>query len=57
MAYYKVCTKCGGNLDPEEKCDCEDEKNKQQEYFDRHIKMEPRARQLVFVFDKEVMGN
>lgn len=23
MAYFKTCLKCGCNLDPEEKCDCE----------------------------------
>lgn len=23
MAYYRICTHCGANLDPGEQCDCE----------------------------------
>ncbi len=60
MAYYNVCQHCGGNLDPGERCDCQDEREKQQElqeFFDRHIKMEPRARQLAFVFDNREVRN
>lgn len=26
MAFYNTCPKCGANLDPDEKCTCEDEK-------------------------------
>lgn len=26
MSVYKVCPLCGANLDPGERCDCEDEK-------------------------------
>lgn len=22
MSYYNVCTRCGANLDPDERCDC-----------------------------------
>ncbi len=55
MAYYNTCPNCGSNLDPGEKCDCENEKAKEQEkkreFFDRHLKMESRAGQLAFVFD------
>lgn len=55
MAYYNTCLNCGCNLDPGEKCDCENEKTKEQEkkreFFDRHLKMEPKAGQLAFVFD------
>lgn len=25
MAYYRECDKCGGALDPGERCDCEQE--------------------------------
>lgn len=25
--YYSTCKECGANLDPGEKCDCEEEKN------------------------------
>lgn len=27
--YQYICSKCGGHLDPVEKCDCEEEKKKQ----------------------------
>ena len=26
LMYYKVCPNCGANLDPGERCDCEDKK-------------------------------
>lgn len=25
MSYYRVCPNCGANLDPGERCDCQDE--------------------------------
>lgn len=51
MAYYNVCPDCGSNLDPGERCDCRKETEQKREFFDRHLKMEPKARQLAFVFD------
>ena len=55
MAYYNTCPNCGSNLDPGERCECENEKakeqEKKQEFFNRHLKMEPGAGQLAFVFD------
>ncbi len=57
MAYYRVCPNCGSNLDPDERCDCQDEKEERQEFFDRHIKIEPRARQLAFVFESREVRN
>lgn len=51
MAFYKICPDCGTSLDPGEKCDCREEAEKKQEFFSRHLKMEPKARQLAFVFD------
>lgn len=55
MAYYNTCPNCGCNLDPDEKCDCENEKAKEQEkkreFFNRHLKMEQKSGQLAFVFD------
>lgn len=55
MAYYKVCPNCGCNLDPGEKCDCEKEKKQErrQDFFGRHLKVEPNAGQLAFVFGSE----
>lgn len=51
MAYYNVCPNCGSNLDLGEKCDCEREIEKKQDFFNSHLKIEPKARQLAFVFD------
>ena len=31
MAYYYTCPNCGANLDPNEKCDCENEKTGEDE--------------------------
>lgn len=31
MAYYYTCPLCGANLDPNEKCDCENENNENNE--------------------------
>ncbi len=53
MAYYRICSDCGAALDPGEKCDCQEEKERKQEFFRQHLKMEPGARQLAFVFDSE----
>lgn len=55
MAYYNVCTNCGCNLDPGEKCDCGKEEEKRQDFFSRHLRIESKVGQLAFVFDgKEV---
>lgn len=27
--YYRICSNCGANLDPGERCDCEEERQKQ----------------------------
>lgn len=55
MAYYKVCSKCGCNLDPGEKCDCEREKKKQEEFYQRVTRITPRTGRLSLVLDsKEV---
>ena len=55
MAYYNTCPNCGSNLDPGERCECENgkakEQEKKQEFFNRHLKMEPGAGQLAFVLD------
>ena len=33
--YYHTCQKCGSNLDPGEKCDCEIKKEKQKNASDK----------------------
>lgn len=51
MAYYKTCPDCGAALDPGEKCDCQSEKEREQELFRHCLKKEPGVGQLTFVFD------
>ncbi len=51
MAYYNICPHCGASLDPGEKCDCQEEKERKQDFFAKHLRMEPGAGQLAFVFD------
>lgn len=51
MAYYSICPDCGASLDPGEKCTCREERELQQDFFTKHLKMEPGAGQLAFVFE------
>lgn len=55
MAYYKICSNCGCNLDPGERCDCEKEKEEKQElsrqYFNQHLRIDGKVGQLAFAFD------
>lgn len=50
MAYYNTCRICGANLDPGEPCDCEKEKVREQNFFNRHLKIESETGQVKFVF-------
>lgn len=50
MAYYRICPYCGDALDPDEKCDCQEEKQQDQEFFTRHLKTDPISGQLTFKF-------
>lgn len=60
MSYFNVCPRCGGTLDPGEKCDCMEERakeeTKKQEFAKRHLRIEPKAGQMAFVFDNEEAG-
>ena len=33
MAFYRTCPDCGASLDPGERCDCQEEAEKKQEFF------------------------
>ncbi|MCI9009448.1 MAG: hypothetical protein HFI13_15325 [Lachnospiraceae bacterium] len=57
MAYYNVCPNCGSNLDPGEKCDCMDKRMRNQEFFSTHLKTEPNAGQIAFVFDNREVSH
>ena len=47
---YWTCPLCGANLDMNEKCDCEKEQLKKQEFFSRYLKTESGTGQLAFEF-------
>ena len=41
VAYYHICPMCGANLDPGEKCDCENERHKLNEIYSKNLKVMP----------------
>jgi len=51
VAYYNVCSNCGAYLDPGEKCDCEDEKQK--DMFAGLIRVNPKTGQMAFCIGEE----
>lgn len=53
MAYYNTCPLCGCNLDPGEKCDCEDDKKELEEFYRHVIKTAPVTGQMTFVLDSK----
>ena len=52
MPYYKTCDKCGNNLDPGEKCDCEMEEKKQEEYFAKILRADSTG-QISFLWNSK----
>ena len=57
MAYFYSCPKCGCNLDPSEKCDCEREthyyerkKKKLEELLRKHTNTDEKTGQIAFVW-------
>lgn len=58
MAYYRICPRCGCNLDPGEQCDCEEEEKREQErrekMFDRLVVLEANSNQLVLNLEKRI---
>ena len=36
MAYFRVCPHCGGHLDPEEPCDCQEEEEKNRKIWEQN---------------------
>lgn len=55
MAYYNVCPDCGSNLDPGERCDCQNiraiaqEKNRL--FFSQMLRTEKSSGQMSFAFE------
>lgn len=58
MAYYNVCSNCGNNLDPGEKCDCEIEKVRESNVktYISNLKRESNSGQLAFVINNSESG-
>lgn len=50
MAYFNTCPKCGCNLDPGEKCDCENEKQKLDDFMEQYMRVGT-AGQFTFAWD------
>lgn len=55
MAFYRTCPLCGCNLDPGEKCDCETEKKKQEDFY-RSMFRTSKSGQMAFVLDSKEVG-
>lgn len=55
MAYYNVCPKCGCNLDPGERCDCESVKAREKEtsrfFYSQFLRTDEKGGQMAFAFD------
>lgn len=55
MAYYNVCPDCGSNLDPGERCDCQNIMAKEQEknrlFFSQMLRTEKSSGQMSFAFE------
>ncbi|MEH2957795.1 hypothetical protein [Candidatus Merdisoma sp. JLR.KK006] len=45
MAFYRTCPKCGAALDPGEHCDCEKEAEKQEDFFEKQLRINPETGQ------------
>lgn len=56
MAFYRVCPRCGANLDPGEPCDCEQEEKRMRERFTQNMKVDSKTGQLSFMFDRKDVG-
>lgn len=52
--YYKICSNCGANLDPGERCDCEDERRKQTDRIMSMIRENRESHQFELVLNQEV---
>ncbi len=51
MAIYRTCPRCGANLDPGERCDCELEEEEARERLLQALVVDPRTGQLTFLVD------
>lgn len=58
MAYYRICPRCGCNLDPGEPCDCAEEEKREQEQrekmFEGLVVLDGNSNQLVLNLEKGI---
>ena len=48
MSYFRTCPLYGNNLDPGERCDCEEEKERRERMLEKVIAQERETGQLMF---------
>ena len=53
MAFYRTCSRCGSNLDPGERCDCEQEEMESQVVYLRQFRMDSSTGQYQFQLEGE----
>lgn len=53
MAYYRTCPLCGGNLDPGEPCDCQEERERENMRIERMLRTSENG-QMQFNFSQGV---
>ena len=53
MAFYKTCPLCGSNLDPGEKCDCEQEEKGTRERFTQVMRVDSKTGQPTYMFERK----
>lgn len=53
MAYYRICTICGCNLDPGEACDCKEVSRENKLRFEKLTKIRVETKQMEFNFGLE----
>ena len=52
MAYFNVCDKCGSNLDPGEKCDCNSKREMLRKKYEELVVLKPSRQQMVLNIKK-----
>lgn len=55
MVYYRECHYCGSSLDPDERCDCKNEREKKEDEVREYIKIGKRG-QYRLNFDRLERG-
>ena len=50
VAYYRICDKCGANLDPSERCTCSSKRERLERKYD-NLLTSNKSNQYTFKFD------